>query len=602
MYFTKLSFYLFCLGILSVRMVLAVDIGVDTTINADSTEIHVIADGNVTLINNANIIKPSSGVAKMIDSAQTGTTIINNAGATIGLLGSADRTVHLEGTTNNTVINSGTISSGDGQAIGIRSTTGVIVINNEGGVVIAARNTIRCQSGCTNPTITNSGLMTATEAAGEAAVISIRGTTGAIITNTATGEIFNNFNDRVIDQIGSNATLTNSGFISSLDGGEVVLILTNAAIKYGGDNSTILLKDDSILVGTIANQGPESDGAKLHIDHGYGRSYMYHTLGTIELADLSGNRIVEGSATAVGMGAQETVDEVLGQRAYNLRTTLKRYASVSDPKPRMEPFAYVSHRDRGRTTLRYDNHAAGTNFIYPVVPDKVNLILTVERNKLDLDKDHDITKNSFLIGVNTNDFIEIGEWKASAFVAGGVTWHDSSRAVLTNTVLTGIADVGADYESAESITGLSFSHTHDQKINESVTNKWETDLGLTFSFSHTPSYSESLFFSWEERNLAQLSIHIGEQLTSMLGDKVQFRFGGEFEHRLVVAGKNQDHALNAVTVDFNSGTFYENSISMNTGLDYALGEYSKVYLRFDGRASDQTAFTIGASAGLELVF
>ena len=602
MYFIKLSFYLFCLGILSTRMVLAVDIGIDTTINADSTEIHVITDGNVTLINNADIIKPSSGVAKMIDSAQTGTTIINNAGATIGLLGSADRTVHLEGTTNNTVINSGTISSGDGQAIGIRSTTGVIVINNEGGVMIAARNTIRCQSGCTNPTITNSGSITATEAAGEAAVISIRGTTGAIITNTATGVIFNNFNDRAIDQIGSNATLTNSGFISSLDDGEVILILTNAAIKYGGDNSTILLKDDSILVGTIANQGPESDGAKLHIDHGYGRSYMYHTLGIIELADLSGNRIVEGSATAVGMGAQETVDEVLGQRAYNLRNTLKRYANVSDPKPRVEPFAYVSHRDDGRTTVGYDNSAYGTNFIYPVVPDKVNLILTVEGNKLSLDEDHDVTKDSVLIGVNANDFMEIGEWKAGAFVAGGVTWHDSSRDVLTNTVLTGITETVADYQSTEAITGLSFTHTYNQKVNESVTNKWETDLGLTFSFSHTPNYNENLFFTWEERDLAQLSIHIGEQLTSMLGDKLQFRFGGEFEHRSVVSGKNQDHAINGVVIDFNSGDFYENSISMNTGLDYALGEYSKIYIQFNGRVSDQTAFSVGGSAGVELVF
>ena len=605
MYFTKLSIYLFCLGILSARMVFAVDISSDTTINANSTEIHVFTDGNITLTNNADIIKPSSGTAKMIESAQTGVTIINNAGATIGLLGSADRTVHLEGTTNNTVINSGTISSGDGQAIGIRTTTGVIIINNEGGVITAARNTIRCQAGCTNPTVTNSGLMTGTGNGGESSVIALSGATGAIITNTATGQIFNNDSDQVINDMGNNAILTNSGLIRSLDGGEVILTRANAAISYGGDNSTILLKDDSILVGTIANQGAgggENDDAKLQIDHGYGRAYMYHTLGTIELADLSGNRIVKGSATAVGMGAQETVDEVLGQRAYNLRTTLKRYASVSDPKPRMEPFAYVSHRDRDRTTLRYDNHAAGTNFIYPVVPEKVNLILTVERNKLDLDEDHDITKNSFLIGVNTNDFTALGAWKASGFIAGGVTWHNSSRAVLTNIVVSGIADVGAEYETTEAITGISFSHTYDQKVNESVTNKWETDLGLTLSYSHTPSYMESLFFTWEERNLTQLSIHIGEQLTSMLGDKVQFRLGGEFEHRSVIAGKNQNHALNAVTVDFRSGAFYENSISMNTGFDYALGDYSKVYLQFDGRVSDQTAYSLGVSAGINIVF
>jgi hypothetical protein len=329
---------------------------------------------------------------------------------------------------------------------------------------------------------------------------------------------------------------------------------------------------------------------------------MYQTLGELELADLSGNRIVKGSATAVGMGAQETVDELLGLRAYNLRATLKRYADAPNPKARMEPFAYASHRDRGRTTLRYDNYAAGTNFIYPVVPDKLNLILTVERNKLRLDEDHDVTKNSFLIGVNTNDFMELGKWKASSYAVAGWSWHDSSRDVLTNTVITGIADVSAKYESAEAITGISFTHSYDQKVNESVNNTWDSDLGLTFSFSHTPSYSESLFFSWEERNLAQLSMHIGEQLTSMLGDKMQFRLGGELEHRSVFAGKNQDHALNAVTVDFNSGVFYENSISMNTSFDYALGQYSKAYIQFNGRASDQTAFSLGGSVGVNIYF
>jgi len=608
MYFTKLSIYLFCLGILSARIVLAVDIGTDTTINANSTERHTITDANVTLINNAEIDVTSGNTA--IGSTQTGTTIINNAGATIRLSGANDKAINIEDSTNNTVINSGTIISGDGQAIAIKDADGVTIINNEGAVLEARRNVIKCDgANCEDPIITNSGTMFTTSNAGVARVVHMPNARRAIFTNTATGQIFNDEDDMVFDKLGRDSLLINSGLIRSLNGeGGITLTKKNAAIFIGKDedNSTVLLKDDSILVGTICNINPAgdefADNAKLHIDHGYGRAYMYHTLGPFELADLSGNRIVKGSATAVGMGAQETVDEVLGQRAYNLRTTLKRYASVSDPKPRMEPFAYVSHRDRDRTTLRYDNHAAGTNFIYPVVPDKVNLILTVERNKLDLDEDHDITKNSFLIGVNTNDFMQIDDWKASGFIAGGVTWHNSSRAVLTNIVVSGIADVGAEYETTEAITGISFSHTYDQKVNESVTNKWETDLGLTLSYSHTPSYMESLFFTWEERNLTQLSIHIGEQLTSMLGDKVQFRLGGEFEHRSVIAGKNQNHALNAVTVDFRSGAFYENSISMNTGFDYALGDYSKVYLQFDGRVSDQTAYSLGVSAGVELVF
>ncbi len=602
MYFCKKKFFLFSLlTVFYFKTVSAVEIEVNTTIDSDIDEQVTLTVNNLTLINNATIedtetdgsIKPAINLS--------GITVINNAGGVIKQGANLTSVIDAERNTNFTLINSGTISAdhtSGGQTINLKLTTDAVITNNAGGIITTRKNAIRCTFRCTTPTINNSGTIFSKKEG----VIRLDKSTGMIVNNNAGGIIHGEGTDALHTvQIGTNGTLTNSGTIKRIFDGAPGLTDNSTAIIYTGDNGTTILKDDSILVGAIKSDDLVT-GSKLQIDHGYGRSYMYQTIGTIELSDLSGNRIVKGSATAVGMGAQETVDEVLGQRAYNLRTTLKRYANVSDPKPRIEPFAYVLFRDNGRTTIGYDNSAYGTNFIYPVVPNKVNLIVTVERNKLDLDEEHDINKDSFLIGVNTNDFMEIGEWKASAFVAGGVTWHDSSRDVLTNTVVTGIADVGADYESTEAITGISFSHTHDQKVNESVTNKWETDLGLTFSFSHTPSYSESLFFSWEERNLAQLSIHIGEQLTSMLGDKVQFRLGGEFEHRLVFAGKNQDHSLNAVTVDFNSGAFYENSISMNTGFDYTLGEYSKAYLRFDGRASDQTAFSLGASAGVELVF
>ena len=553
MNFNKLFLYFVCISMLSVRVVLAGNVGTDTTFNADTTAKQTITADNVTLINNANI--NFNGETTIDLGGRSGTVIINNAGASI-----------------------------KGNEDVIKCTTD----NNA----------------CSGPvTLHNFGLISNTSAASDG-LVRLDKAADSLIINNRSGVIQGVGSERdghhAVDLF-TNSTLINRGTIVRTDDGEPGLEPLTSAIAMLGDNATVILEDDSILVGTFNNNANKT-GVEIQVDHGYGRSYMYHTVGPFILSDLSGNRIVEGSATAVGMGAQETVDEILGQRAYNLRATLKRYADTSDPKPRIEPFAYVSHRDRGRTTLRYDNHAAGTNFIYPVVPDKVNLILTIERNKLDLDEDHDITKNSFLIGVNTNDFMALGDWKASGFIAGGVTWHNSSRAVLTNIVVSGIADVGAEYDTTEAITGISFSHTYDQKINESVTNKWETDFGLTLSYSHTPDYNESQFFTWEERNLTQLSLHIGEQFTSILGDKVQFKLGGEFEHRSVIAGKNQNHALNAVTVDFRSGAFYENSISMNTSFDYALGDYSKVYLRFDGRVSDQTAYTIGASVGINIIF
>ena len=602
MCFCKKKFFLFSLlTIFYFKTVSAVEIEVNTTIDSDIDEQVTLTVNNLTLINNATIEDTETSVSVQSANNLSGVTIINNVGGVIKQSGSLNTTLKAERNTNFTLINSGVISSDEsngGQAISIKLTTDAVITNNAGGIITTKKNAIRCTGSCTNPTVNNSGTIFSKKEG----VIRLDKSTGMTVNNNVGGIIHGEGTDALHTvQIGTNGTLTNSGTIKRIFDGAPGLTDNSTAIIYTGDNGTTILKDDSILVGAIRSDDLVT-GSKLQIDHGYGRSYMYQTIGTIELSDLSGNRIVKGSATAVGMGAQETVDEILGQRAYNLRNTLKRYANVSDPKPRIEPFAYMSFRDSGRATVGYDNSAYGTNFIYPVVPNKVNLILTVEHNELDLDEDHDINKDSFLIGVNANDFMEIGTWKASAFVAGGVTWHDSNRDVLTNTVVTGIADVTAEYESAEAITGISFSHTYDQKVNESVHNKRETDLGLTISFSHIPSYSENLFFTWEERNLAQLSIHIGKQLTSMLGDKVQFRFGGELEHRSVIAGKNQDHALNAVTVDFRSGAFYENSISMNTGFDYALSDYSKVYLRFDGRASDQTAFSLGGSMGINIYF
>jgi len=547
MYCNKLFFYLICLSIFFLRIVIAAD-GDVITINTDTTALQTITDDNVTLINNANLSRSGTQVIQL--GGTSGTTITNNAGASI----------------------------------------------------TANKDVIRCTAACTNPTLNNFGTISNTTTAG--GLIRFDGATGATVNNNSGGVIQGVGSEvsghHAVD-IGTSGTLINKGTIIRTDNGAPGLESATSAIAIQGNDCVILLKDDSILVGTI-NNFLNKTGVKLQVDHGYGRSYMYHTIGPYELADLSGNRIVKGSATAVGMGAQETVDELLAQRAYNLRTTLKRYADLQNPKATIEPFAYASHRDRGRTTLRYDNYAAGTNFIYPMVPDKLNLILTVERNKLRLDEEHDVTKNSFLIGLNTNDFMELGKWKASGFAAGGVSWHDSDREVLTNTVLTGITDVTAEYDTTEAIAGLSFTHTYDQKVNESVNNTWNTDLGLTFSFSHTPSYIESQFFAWEERNLTQLSIHIGEQLTSMLSDKMQFRLGGELEHRSVFAGKNQDHAINGIVIDFNSGTFYENSISMNTSFDYALGDHSKAYIQFNGRASDQTAFSLGGSVGINIYF
>ena len=580
----------------------------DVTINSDTTDQQTIGDGgnNVTLINDATINNGDDNASvesfgSNTSNGLTGVTVINNSGAIIKQDGSFDGTVKAQFNTNFTLTNSGTIQSNDGQAIDIKQTTNATINNNSGGLITAKRNTIRCTASCTNPTVNNFGSITGRQEAvirlDKSTNMTVNNNHGALIDAEASATQ----SLHAID-IGTNGTVNNSGIIRRTINGEPGHHTNAAAISYQQNNGTLTLKDDSILVGLISVKDGK-EGNNLRIQHGYGRAYMYKTEGTLGLTDLDGNRIVAGSATSVGMGAQETVDELLGYRAYNLRTSLKNYTNGSDSdKPKIEPFAYTSFRSSGRNTLGYENNAYGTNFIYPVVPDKLNLILAVERNKLKLDENHDITKKSFLAGIGTNDFTKIDEWKVSSYAVAGWSWHDSSRDVLTNIVSTGIADVSADYESAEVITGVNFTRILNQRVNESVTNEQESELGITFSFSHTPSYSESMFFSWEERNLAQASIYFNKQLTLMIDDKIQFITSTEFEHRSVFYGKNQDHSLNTVIVDFNSGSYNENSLGMNTSFDYDLGKYGKIYMQFNGRLSDQAAIYLGGSAGINFIF
>ena len=81
MYLNKLFFCFVCISMLSVRVVLAVNVGTDTTINADTTAQQTITADNVTLTNNANI--NFSGETGIDMGGRSGTIIINNAGASI---------------------------------------------------------------------------------------------------------------------------------------------------------------------------------------------------------------------------------------------------------------------------------------------------------------------------------------------------------------------------------------------------------------------------------------------------------------------------------------------------------------------------------------
>ncbi|MCS5610047.1 MAG: hypothetical protein NZ961_06510, partial [Candidatus Poribacteria bacterium] len=376
---------------------------------------------NLTLTNNGTI-DPGGNRAINNNAGNTGITIINNAGATITSTTNATiRSYHASGN-DLTITNSGTIqTTASNQAIQVKNDTNFTLTNNAGGVISGVGSAINFVT--VGGTINNSGTISTSATNGQA--IQVSEGTGLTINNNAGGVISA---DQIAVRVFDNNTITNRGKISS----------DYKSIDLRGDNNTITLKEGSILVGSIGLNATATTGNILKIEQGYGQAYFYETIGTgsYTVEDLSGNAIVKGSAASVGQGAQETVDERLGLRTFNLRSALKRYSVFSkdliEDELYVEPFSYYSKRGSNSSILSYDNYGYGLNLIYPK-SNKLDLILTVEKSELAIQRDHDVSNTNFLAGFNARDFLSIGSWKASGFFVAGMGWHDGKRRIYTNT-------------------------------------------------------------------------------------------------------------------------------------------------------------------------
>ena len=566
------------------------------------------AGDNLTFEVNSGISYNRQGNnALQFDGARSGATIIINSGATLSTFRTGvtrNNAINAEDAVNLTITNSGTISvAGGSNAIRLLATSGTQFTNNAGGKIFSKSAAINGNSATTSATITNSGEIYVTNSGNS---IDFDLVTGATITNNSGGKIYNQAGTGAVVYLGSSSTLTNSGTIQ-----HTKYATTNWSIRTKGDDNTIILKDQGIVVGLIEAQSGTS-GNKLQFDHGFCRSYLYETKGDFTLEDLSGNTVLKGSAGSVSLARQETVDEMLGLRSFNLRSALKRYASApmssDDNMVWGETFGYTQKRGGTDTLLKYDTHGYGMNFIYPVMS-KLGLILSVERNQLDFAEEYEVSRTGFLAGFNVPEFSGFGKgnWKLGGFAVAGMGWYDSSREILTNTTSTGLLDVGADYRSVEVITGLNIKNTHQSPSNGWIKNKWDTEMGLTLQGSRTPDYNERQYFSFEERTLIQESFHFGEQLTSTFNDRLAITLGLEYEYRFVLAGKNQTYRINGALANYDDGSFSQNSGSGNLGLSYRFGSKSKLnqglaYIQFNSRLSDETRGTYGGSLGISINF
>ena len=576
---------------------------IDQTIGTATNNVrHVIDTNGVTLTVNANTTGINNNGIQLSPGVQNGTVVVE-PGVTVSTNRQA---IDATDTTNTTVINSGTIFAAVAKTIELEGTnSGATITNNAGGVITGLRNSIKLSNTTTNTTINNSGTISITDT-GVAIGPGAGNDTGTIINNNPGGLILvtaSGTGALAAIEMGDSGTLTNSGEIRN-DSSPSAL-----AISVNGDDNTIILKDGGIIVGVL-KADPGTTGNKIQLQHGFGRAYFYDTEGDFTLEDLDGNTVIKGSAGSVGLGAQETVDELLSLRSATIRAAIKSFAAA----PKLngtgviwgETFAYASERNNSGTLLKYDTYAYGANFIQPL-SSNLNFILSFEQNKLDLQEDHNVTRRGFLTGFNVPKFISFGNeaLTAGGFAVAGVGWYDSRREILTNTTTSGQLVLDSNYRSLDLIAGGHVAYKYEpSKVLTSLgelTNKWVTEIGLTFGRSHTGDYNEGQLFFWEDRDLVQGSLHLEKQYSSQLNERLGLTLGAELKHRKVLTGKEQTYKIKDAQVVSGDGNFSENSVSGNIGLNYST-PFGLAFVHLKGQLLSKARSAFGGGIGIKVHF
>gem|GEM_PF-1158985 len=579
----------------------AADISSDTTISSANTNTQQnFTANNVTLTINADTTgRTNNGIS--VDGGISGATVIVGSGVTVSVTN--NQAIDGTGSTNLTVTNSGILSA-VAKTIELEgSASGAVITNNFGGTITAANNTIKTQNNSSNITVNNSGVISTTSI-GHAIATATGTDSGMVINNFSTGQILKTSTADAAQEtieLGDSGTITNSGQIRNDTSP------SNTSIRLKGDNSTVILQDGGIVVGRIISEGT---GNKLQVNHGLGQAYFYDTAGTLELEDLAGNTIVEGSASAVGLGAQETVDELLALKASNLRAALKRY-TISMGAERGgstwgETFGFSSNRSGTTKLQKYQASGFGVNVARPVTLSS-DLLLSLENSNLGLQGNHDVARKAVFVGLNISENIEVktDRFSASGFIVGGVGWNDSHRQVLTNTTASGFLDLHTSYRSYEAIASGNIGYNIDflgaVSDGELSKNSFYTELGFTLAGVHIGDYNEGNLFFWDERSLLQESIYLREEISHKLGKNSALKLGAEVEHRKVLIGAKQKYKINSTDVSFSNGRNSELLMSANFDVNHKI-PHGLAYFQIQQRFSrDQQGF-LGGGIGVKFKF
>ena len=546
----------------------AEDIDEDKTYSSDdsSTQYDFTADNvGVTVTNNITLSR-SQKLFTFDDAERTGNTITVNSGSTITTETNGN-TIFTDGA-DLTIINSGTISTlaNKSKAINVSKSDGVSITNNSGGVITTGGNTIlgNASTGADNTTIVNSGQIISTNtAASSSAIIFADNDTGTTITNNLGGEITSKGNKGTII-VGVSSTITNSGTIKNNKS------VDKNVIQLKGNNNTITLKDEGIVVGMI-KAASGTTGNTLKLNHGVGKSYYYDTSGTFTLEDLDGNQVVKGSAGSVGQGGSEILDELLGTKSLNIRQSLSKYKNAEEDLKENQSWGEINlstfkrKQNNQNLSLGFNSADLTINLMYP--DHGKDFILSLGNGSQKFTKDYGVNRDSLHTGFFFRDHPILNKFGDESFILGGVNLKISEREILTNTTSSGKLSITDNFETYDLIIGT--------KINNDFI---IPNIGATLGLSYTPSHNESNYYSWDKKKVSNLSIYLDDDYKLNLGKNYQLNLGWILDARQMVLGKEQDYEISGTSASYSQDTDLTKELTLATNLG------------FDKKISDQHFF------------
>ena len=575
----KILFLFFCYSYVSADSNTIQDGGTETD------QQNIDGEGEFLTVKNSSTLA-TGATTKAANVTGDSVTVTVESGSTI----SANTVAVFGDTTSDlTVTNSGTITASGTTAIDAKATTNATITNNSGGTISSNRNTIRVsKTGGTNTTgmtITNSGIITATN--GSAIFGTAAGNT-VTITNKVGGEISNFDSDNATIRVGVSSSVTNSGTIKNDVG--------NDSIKLYGNNSTITLKDQGIVVGKIAH-GAGITGSTLKINHGVGQSYYYDIDGDFSLEDLDGNQIVKGSAGSVGQGGSEIIDELLSTKSLDIRQSLTKYKKAEKDLDDRNGWGEINFSTFKRKqnnqdlTLGFNLTGVTLNLINPYKGK--DFILSLGSSNQQFTKDHDIKRYSLHSGLYFKDQTILTKFLDENFILAGINIHDSEREILTNTRASGKLSIGDIYESYDLIAGSKIN-------NESLI----PNLGTTIGLSYTPSHSERHLYRWEGKGVGNLSIYIDDEYEMNLGKDYNLNLGWILDVRNTFFGKDQDYSINGTKATYSQKNDQTREVTLATNFGFEKNISNDHFLKFslDSRISTQELISFSGNLAYKFAF